>query len=158
MQALSELATKLRRTVLLGHSQAGRYPFEAALLGRPGILAIVAIEPAGCNASVYSKQQIATLARTPILIAFGDHLAAPQPMGIKWNEAYDDCKEFVAKINAAGGKASMYHPADQGIKGNSHMMMEDKNSLQIADYIMRWNHALDRSTDVPCRPMTPPKF
>ena len=25
-----------------------------------------------------------------------------------------------------------------GIKGNSHMMMQDKNNLQIADLIMKW--------------------
>ena len=25
-----------------------------------------------------------------------------------------------------------------GIKGNSHMLMQDKNSLQIADMVLEW--------------------
>ena len=29
-------------------------------------------------------------------------------------------------------------PAQRGIKGNSHMIMQDKNHLQIADLILEW--------------------
>jgi hypothetical protein len=29
-------------------------------------------------------------------------------------------------------------PADQGVRGNSHMIMQDKNNLEIADLILRW--------------------
>ena len=28
--------------------------------------------------------------------------------------------------------------ADRGIRGNSHMIMQDKNNLQIADLILKW--------------------
>jgi hypothetical protein len=31
----------------------------------------------------------------------------------------------------------MYLPK-MGIKGNSHMLMQDKNNLQLADLILRW--------------------
>jgi hypothetical protein len=27
---------------------------------------------------------------------------------------------------------------DTGIKGNSHMMMMDKNNLQLADILLKW--------------------
>jgi len=32
----------------------------------------------------------------------------------------------------------MLNPAERGIPGNSHMMMQDKNNLQIADFILQW--------------------
>ena len=34
--------------------------------------------------------------------------------------------------------AEMLHPPDLGIRGNSHMLMQDKNNLQIADLILAW--------------------
>jgi hypothetical protein len=32
----------------------------------------------------------------------------------------------------------MLNPPDRGIRGNSHMIMEDKNNLQIADLNLQW--------------------
>ncbi len=41
----------------------------------------------------------------------------------------------------------MLSPPDQGIHGNSHMMMQDRNNLQIADLILKWidGHVVRRS-------------
>jgi len=41
-------------------------------------------------------------------------------------------------LKAAGGDAEMLNPPDRGIRGNSHMIMQDKNHLQIADLILQW--------------------
>lgn len=30
----------------------------------------------------------------------------------------------------------MLHPPELGIRGNSHMIMQDKNNLQIADLVL----------------------
>jgi pimeloyl-ACP methyl ester carboxylesterase len=46
--ALSELAQRLKRTVLVSHSQSGIYPFQAAALSAKGIGGIISIEPAAC--------------------------------------------------------------------------------------------------------------
>ena len=32
----------------------------------------------------------------------------------------------------------MLNPPERGIRGNSHMIMQDKNHLQIADLILKW--------------------
>ena len=32
----------------------------------------------------------------------------------------------------------MLNPPDRGIHGNSHMIMQDKNNVQIADLILQW--------------------
>jgi hypothetical protein len=38
--------------------------------------------------------------------------------------------------NAAGAKAEVL--PDIGIKGNTHMLMQDDNSLDIADILLDW--------------------
>lgn len=136
--ALVELTRKLTDVVLIGHSQAGRYPFETALRDKQGLKALVAIEPPGCNSTSYSAEQIAKLAELPILIVFGDHLDTPQSIGPNWLPFFNDCEAFIARVNAAKGKARMLYPPSLGIRGNSHMLMLDKNNIQIADLIMKW--------------------
>ena len=136
--ALSALAKDLKGAVLMGHSQAGRYPLETALLDPQGIKALIAIEPPGCKSNEYSAEQIARLAKFPILVVFGDHLDTPQSVGPNWLPFFKDCEAFIARVNAAKGNARMLHPGDAGIHGNSHMIMQDKNNLQIADLIMKW--------------------
>ena len=32
----------------------------------------------------------------------------------------------------------MLNPPERGIRGNSHMIMQDRNNLQIADLIQQW--------------------
>jgi hypothetical protein len=45
---------------------------------------------------------------------------------------------MIGRIKAAGGQAEMLAPPDRGIRGNSHMIMQDRNNLQIADLILQW--------------------
>jgi pimeloyl-ACP methyl ester carboxylesterase len=41
-------------------------------------------------------------------------------------------------LNQAGGKAEYIHLEDVGIRGNSHLMMLDRNSQDIAKFIGNW--------------------
>jgi len=141
--ALSDLAKQLKGTVLVGHSQAGRYPFETALLDPTGLKALIAVEPAGCKGTQYTSEQIAQLSKLPILIVFGDHLDTAQEFGANWNDGYKDCQAFEKRIREAGGRVQILYPPDLGIHGNSHMIMQDKNNLKIADLIIRW---IDQNT------------
>jgi len=123
----------------MGHSESGLFPLEAALTNSGGTKGLIDIEPGGCNATVYTDQQIAKLATVPILVVFGDHLDTPTGLpGFSWQSAFNDCKAFIERVNAAGGNAQMLYPPDLGIFGNSHMIMNDKNSDQIADLILKW--------------------
>ena len=138
-KALSDLAVQLDGAVLLSHSQSGTFPLEAALIDSAAIRGMVLVEPGTCNATVYSDEQIATLADVPTLIIFGDHLPAttglPAP---NWQERFDDCQNYVDRIDAANGNVRMLYPPDLGIRGNTHMIMQDGNSLEIADMILEW--------------------
>jgi pimeloyl-ACP methyl ester carboxylesterase len=136
---LSILANDLHGAVLIGHSQGGAFPLEAALLAPGAVKGMILVEPGRCSAD-YTDEQIATLTHAPILIVFGDHLG-DVPTGIpgfSWQGAYEGCKAFATRVNAAGGKAQMLYLPENGMRGNSHMLMQDKNNLQVADRILKW--------------------
>lgn len=141
-KSLSDLAAKLDGAVLVGHSQSGQDPFEAALTSAVGVKGLIAIEPVGCSAGVFptgrtfSDDELAVLADIPILVLFGDHLETG--IGGLWQTLFQDCQAFVSNVNDAGGNATMLYPPDLGIFGNSHMLMQDRNNDQIADLILDW--------------------
>jgi pimeloyl-ACP methyl ester carboxylesterase len=138
-KALSDLAIQVKGAVLMGHSESGLFPLEAALTDPAGIRGLIDIEPGGCNAAVYTDEQVATLATIPILVVFGDHLDTNIPgFGPFWEGAFADCQAFITRVNDMGGNAQMLYPPDLGIYGNSHMIMQDENNLQIADLILDW--------------------
>jgi hypothetical protein len=139
-KALSDLAIQLNGAVLMGHSESGMHPLQAALTNATGIKGLIVMEPGGgCNATVFTDQQIATLARIPILVEYGDHLDTVIPGAPNfWLNSFANCTAFTARINAAGGNAQMLHLPEIGIHGNSHMVMLDKNNLQVADLILKW--------------------
>jgi hypothetical protein len=138
-KAMSDLAGQLNGAVLMGHSQSGSFPLEAALIDPAVTKGLVLVEPGSCPAR-YTTEQIATLAKVPILIVFGDHRDTPTglPTLPSWQARFEACQALISRITSAGGKAQMLNPPERGIRGNSHMIMQDKNSLQIADLILQW--------------------
>jgi len=132
---LSGLAIKLKGAILMGHSESGFFPEQTALINPADIKAMITIETA-CPA--LNSQQIANLAKIPMLVVFGDHLGDVPSSPIKWQERFDTCQQFVQQVKAAGGDATMMHLPKYGQFGNSHMLMQDKNSNQVADLILKW--------------------
>ena len=129
--ALSQLAQRIGSTVLVSHSQAGIYPFQTAVLSTKGVAGIIAIEPGACPEPTDDMTAFKTL---PILVLFGDHVDEFP----RWAPRLKLCRAFVAAANAAGGKAELMLLPDMGIHGNSHMLMQDRNNLQIADILGDW--------------------
>ena len=138
-KALSDLAAQLNGAVLMGHSQSGSFPLAAALLDPKAAKGLVLVEPGACPGS-YTDEQIKTLAAIPILVVFGDHRETPTGISIRpsWQLSFESCQALIGRLKAAGGHAEMLDPSDRGIRGNSHMIMQDKNNLQIADLILQW--------------------
>lgn len=139
LKALADLATQLNGAVLMGHSQSGSFPLEAALLSPAAAKGLVLVEPGSCPAR-YSDDQIATLAKVPILVVFGDHRETPTglPTLPTWQARFEACEALTNRIRSTGGQADMLAPPQRGIRGNSHMIMQDRNNLQIADLILQW--------------------
>jgi pimeloyl-ACP methyl ester carboxylesterase len=133
---MAALAKRLRGAVLMGHSESGFFPEQAALIDPAGIKGIISIEMP-CQTNL-TATQLSTLAKIPTLIMFGDHLGDVKGGPANWASSFDTCQKFVEQLAVAGGDAQMMHLPKLGIRGNSHMLMQDKNNLQLADLIMRW--------------------
>ncbi|HEY0124070.1 MAG TPA: hypothetical protein VGC14_20380 [Rhizobium sp.] len=121
------LAQELGGAVLVGHSQSAGFPTQAVLKKKGGIKGIIQLET-GCFSNL-TDDQVKTLAKVPILVMVGDHL------GENPDEA---CVKEMDQIKAAGGDMTFVSLPQVGIKGNSHMFMQDRNNLQIADLLVNW--------------------
>ena len=138
LKALSDLAGQVHGAVVMGHSQSGSFPLEAALLNPASTKGLVLVEPGRCPA--YTNEQVASLSSVPLLVVFGDHRDNPTglPTLPTWQARFEACEALIARLKAAGGDAQMLSPAEMGVRGNSHMIMQDKNHLQVADLILQW--------------------
>ena len=139
LKALSDLAGQLNGAVLMGHSQSGPFPLFSALLDPKVAKGLVLVEPGSCPGSL-TDEQIRTLATIPILVVFGDHRDTPTGISNEhfWQRSFQSCQGLIGRVKAAGGQAEMLDPTSRGIRGNSHMIMQDRNNLQIADIILQW--------------------
>jgi len=136
---LSELAAALHGAVLVGHSMGAGFVLETAAAHPDSVIGIVAIE-GGCpfNRPPFTDDEIRNLTRMPILLVYGDHLNADTGIGFSWEPGFEECKAFVARVNAAEGHARMLHLPELGIHGNTHLLMSDKNNIEIARLIDTW--------------------
>jgi hypothetical protein len=126
---LAQLANDLGGAILVGHSQSAAFPTRAALRpGSKGVKGIIQLET-GCFTNL-TPANIQTLKSIPILIMVGDHFPTAQPPA--------SCVTMQNQINGAGGDMTFIALPDLGIKGNSHMFMQDNNNLQVADIIIKW--------------------
>jgi pimeloyl-ACP methyl ester carboxylesterase len=124
------LVDKLCPCVLLVHSQSGQFGLRVAE-GRPDkIKAIVAVEPAGSG----PVAKAAAIKGIPVLTIFGDYVDEHP----RWAAYKKQFSEYGAALKAAGGAFELVMLPDIGIKGNSHMLMQDKNNAAIADVIQKW--------------------
>lgn len=130
VQRLSELAMQLKGTILVGHSQAGVYPFQTAALNTQGIAGIISIE-GNCPAA---EEDLARYARIPVLVLYGDHVDESP----RWAPRLKQCRAFITALQAKGYNARLMILPEMGIKGNSHMLMHDRNSLEIAKLLDDW--------------------
>jgi pimeloyl-ACP methyl ester carboxylesterase len=72
-------------------------------------------------------RRLPTLAGIPILIIAGE---------ASYHSVYDHCtSKYLAQ---AGVPNTFVHLEEVGIRGNGHMMMLEKNNLEIAAFISRW--------------------
>ena len=46
--------------------------------------------------------------------------------------------EYAEAVRAGGGSVDVINLPEIGIRGNSHMMMQDKNNAQIVEVIQSW--------------------
>src|SRR4051812_18468286 len=128
--AYIELIDKVCPCVVLVHSQSGSFGFKA-LEARPDkVKALVAVEPTLGG----DKNKVASIKGSPVLIVYGDN-AKEHP---RWGKIRQGGVDYAGVLKNAGGSVDVVDLPEAGIKGNSHMIMMDKNSDQIAELIQKW--------------------
>jgi pimeloyl-ACP methyl ester carboxylesterase len=139
INALAALLEKVGPAIVMVHSQSGAYGLGAAI-ARPGLVkAVVSVEPRTCAVSDSDVRSVFT--QVPLLTVFGDFI---EESSNDWAKIMAECIETVGRITAAGGLAKNIHLPEAGYIGNSHMLMMDRNNLEIADWILKW---LDENVD-----------
>lgn len=132
-QTLAAYCALLDRTgpaVVVVHSQAGLFGWRAAQERPDLVKALVLCEPA----AIGMVEKVAALKDIPQLILYGDYIAADS----RWPTIRANGVAFADKIRAAGGHVDVVDLPTIGIKGNSHMMMMDRNNADVAQVIQDW--------------------
>jgi pimeloyl-ACP methyl ester carboxylesterase len=128
--AYTALVDKVCPCVILFHSQAGTFGFKAAQARPDKVKALIAIEPAG----VGDPAKADSLKNIPTLFVYGDYIERDS----RWPKIRATGIAFGDKIKAAGGSVDVVDLPAAGIKGNSHMLMMDKNNAEVAALIQKW--------------------
>jgi len=127
VENVADLANQLGGAILVGHSQSAGFPTQAALKAKGGIKGIIQLET-GCFANL-TDQQVTLLAKIPMLVMVGDYLG---------EHPSASCDREIAQVKAAGGDITFVSLPSVGLHGNSHMFMQDKNNIDVANVIISW--------------------
>ena len=130
LAAYTQLVDKVCPCVVLIHSQAGQFGLKVAQARPDKVKALVLVEPAG----VGDPKLEGNLKNVPILTVYGDYIKEDP----RWPTMRGNGVKFLEQVRAAGGRVDIVDLPDIGIRGNSHMMMMDKNSDEVASVIQAW--------------------
>ena len=128
--AYIQLVDKVCPCVMMVHSQSGSFGYQV-LEARPDkVKALIAVEPTVGG----DRSKVASIKNTPILIVYGDN-AKEHP---RWSKIRQGGVDYAEVLKSAGGSVDIVDLPDHGMNGNSHMIMMDKNSDQVAALIQKW--------------------
>jgi pimeloyl-ACP methyl ester carboxylesterase len=128
--AYTALVDKVCPCVILFHSQAGQFGFKVAQARPDKVKALVALEPAGAG----DPKQAGRLKAIPTLFVYGDYIA----QDARWPQIRKNGVAFGEAIAQAGGAVDVVDLPQAGIRGNSHLVMMDRNNLEVAALIQLW--------------------
>jgi len=128
--AYVELVDEVCPCVVLVHSQSGSFGYKVLEARPEKVKALVAVEPTLGG----DRNKTEAIKATPILVLYGDN-AKDHP---RWSKIRQGGVDYAAVLKSAGGSIDVIDLPDVGIKGNSHMVMMDKNSDAVAELIEKW--------------------
>jgi pimeloyl-ACP methyl ester carboxylesterase len=130
--AYDALVQRVCPCVIIAHGEGAHVAMSAAQAAPDRVKAVVAVQPSG--APDPSRFDLPRLRATPHLFVWGDDLgeqAASKRIVPAVNRYRDG-------LRAAGVPADELDLPKAGVRGNSHMLMTDRNSDEIAARIQRW--------------------
>ncbi|MHC1745938.1 MAG: alpha/beta fold hydrolase [Negativicutes bacterium] len=132
LKAYSQMLQETGPVVLLAHSQGAWFAIEAAMKHPDKVKALILIEPSG-NPDL-TKEDISVLKNIPVMFMFGDFIEKSPT----WTKIIANQKKWRDALIKQGNDVTWIDLPLKGIKGNSHMIMMDKNSDQTAALVHDW--------------------
>ena len=130
LAAYGALLDRVGPSVVVAHSQGGFFAWRAAQEWPDKVRALVLVEPA----SIGLAEKVAALRGIPVLMIFGDYIADDA----RWPTIRANGIAFAEAVRAAGGSVEVVDLPERGMRGNSHMIMMDRNSDQVAELVQDW--------------------
>lgn len=118
--------------ILLTHSQGGNFGLTSALHAPERVCAVISLEPSGAPDPAVGDA--ARLSSVPHLFVWGDNWGG-NPFWVKSRLAAERWRDALI---AAGGDVSWIDLPARGIYGNSHALMADDNSDDVAALVLDW--------------------
>lgn len=137
--AYNEYVAKVGHCVIIAHSQGGQFAEQAAIDNPGKVKALIYLEPSGMPTP--NNEILASVKNIPHLYIFGDFLDAYPTFSNRLEAApnyYWNVKNYCERLKEFGGFADWIELPQIGIHGNTHMLMTDRNTLEIAALIQTW--------------------
>lgn len=140
LAAYGALLRQLGRSIVIGHSQGGGFALEATRRWPQHVAAVAAIEPSGAPV----PQQVSEVGQRlpPHLCMWGDFLPA-HPIWMRYRGAVD---AYCDTVRASGVTVDLCDLPAEGMRGNSHFPMLDRNSDAVAERLLHGLRALQQAT------------
>ncbi len=129
--AYDALIDKICPCVVMTHSQGGLFGFNAALRAPDKIKALISLEPGTPPPAQKVDDRVKGI---PFLVVWGDFI----DQSAYWTQKVPPIRQFTDALAAHGGRVDWVDLPKIGIKGNTHMLMMDKNSEEIATLVQKW--------------------
>ncbi len=130
--AYDELVRRIGPCTIVAHSQGAAFALQAALNAPQSVRALVAIEPTATPQ--LRGDELAALRDVPHLMLWGDFVER-DPF---WRSAFESAERYALELRSAGVDCERVVLPRNGIYGNSHLPMLDRNSERIAQIVARW--------------------
>jgi pimeloyl-ACP methyl ester carboxylesterase len=135
VNALAALLDKIGPAVVIVHSQSGVYGLDLVRQRSDRVRALISIE-GGCD-GMTAADASAYFRNVPFVSVWGDNSVGAKNT-VNGDKRREACVQAANLIKGAGGRASVLLLPDIGMRGNSHMMMMDRNNLDIAQVLREW--------------------
>jgi pimeloyl-ACP methyl ester carboxylesterase len=139
LAAYGEYVQKVGPCVIIVHSQGCSFAAHTALKYPHLIKGLVFLEPSGMPDP--DSNDLSVLQNIPQLYVWGDNLNGYPT----WNKSlpgigsyYKTVRAYYERLQQVAKNVSWIELPDIGITGNTHMLIQDRNTLDIARIVQNW--------------------
>lgn len=124
--------------ILISHSAGCLYAECAAARCPENVKASILLEPA--HLPFGTEENVSIQSSIPHLCLWGDYIGTKYQPLPAWTEEsyYKRTPEYFEALQQHGGDAQIIDLPKIGIHGNSHMLMMDRNNVEVLNTVLEW--------------------